>query len=145
MPTTDGRRVRDGVPYRSGTPQLLTEDDGRALADELGLRLVADLRSPAEGTSEGEGGLAVSDHRRLSVPLVVASTVQEGSPVPRFADQDPLAPHYLAYLDHSQDEIVALVRALAEPQGVRALVYCTVGKDRTGAAMMMVLDAIGVE
>lgn len=65
--------------------------------------------------------------------------------MPRFAAEDPLVPHYLAYLDSSAASVVSLFRALAEPGGAPLLVHCTAGKDRTGAAVMLLLDALGVE
>jgi len=145
LPTTDGRRLRRGMLYRSGTPQLLSEESARAMVDELGIRLVADLRGEGEAESEGQGGLAAVPHRRISVPFLVAAAREEGSLVPRFAAEDPLVPHYLGYLGSSVNSVLGLFRALAEPDGVPALIHCTAGKDRTGAAIILLLDAIGVE
>jgi protein-tyrosine phosphatase len=56
-----------------------------------------------------------------------------------------LFPHYLGYLGSSVDSVLRLFRALAEPEGVPALLHCTTGNDRTGAAVILLLDAIGVE
>lgn len=145
LPTTDGRRLRRGVLFRSGTPQLLVDEAARAMVDELGIRLVADLRSETEAASQGQGGLGNVAHRRISVPFQVAAAREEGSLVPRFALDDPLVPHYIGYLGSSREAVLRLFRALAEPDGVPALLHCTAGKDRTGAAMILLLDAIGVE
>jgi protein tyrosine/serine phosphatase len=145
LPTTNGRRLRRGVLYRSGTPQLLSEEGARAMVDELGIRLVADLRAAQEAQSEGQGGLAAIPHRRISVPFQVAAARQEGSLVPRFATGDSLVSHYLGYLGSSVGSVLRLFRALAEPDGLPALLHCTAGKDRTGAAVILLLDALGVE
>jgi rhodanese-related sulfurtransferase len=145
LPTTDGRRLRRGMLYRGGTPQLLTEGVAREMVDDLGIKLVADLRAPDEAASEGQGGLAAIDHRRLSAPFLVASARQEGTPVPRFGGDDPLVTHYVGYLGSSADSIVRLFRAMAEPDGVPVLVHCTAGKDRTGVAVALILEALGVD
>jgi hypothetical protein len=144
LPTTDGRRLRRGLLYRSGTPQLLTEGVAKALVEDLGIKLVADLRAPDEAAAEGQGGLAATAHRRLSVPFMVASARQEGTPVPRFGGADPLVTHYVGYLGSSTDSILRLFRSLAEPDGLPVLLHCTAGKDRTGVAVALLLEAIGV-
>jgi hypothetical protein len=115
------------------------------MAEELGIRLVIDLRQIQEAEREGQGGLAVVTHRRLSAPFLVAAAQQAGSVVPAFREKDPLVPHYVAYLRSSQESVLAMFRALAHPDAGPALLHCTAGKDRTGAAVMMLLDAIGVE
>jgi protein tyrosine/serine phosphatase len=145
LPTADGRRLRRGLLYRSGTPQLMPTAAARKMIDELGIRLVVDLRQIQEAEREGQGGLAVVPHRRLSAPFLVAAAQQAGSAVPVFRATDPLVPHYVAYLQSSRESVLAMFRALADPGAGPALLHCTAGKDRTGAAVMMLLDAIGVE
>ncbi|MFF3573807.1 tyrosine-protein phosphatase [Nocardia jiangxiensis] len=146
LPTSDGkRRLRRGLLYRSGTPQLMPESSARRMVDELGIRLVVDLRQRQEAEREGQGGLARVEHRRLSAPFMVAAAKREGWEFPRFRDTDPLVPHYIAYLGSSTDAILAMFRALADPNAGPALLHCTAGKDRTGAAVMILLDAIGVQ
>jgi hypothetical protein len=145
LPAAGGRRLRRGLLYRSGTPQLMPEAAARRMADELGIRLVVDLRQIHEAEREGQGGLAAVKHRRLSVPFLVEAAQQAGSPVPVFRETDPLIPHYVGYLQSSQESVLAMFRALAHPEAGPALLHCTAGKDRTGAAMMMLLDAIGIE
>jgi hypothetical protein len=146
LPTSDGtRRLRRGLLYRSGTTQLMPEEAARRMLDESGIRLVIDLRQLQEAEREGQGGLARVPHRRLPAPFLVAGAHQPDSEIPDFGDTDPLVPHYLGYLGSSQPAILAMFRALADPDAGPALLHCTAGKDRTGAAVMMLLDAIGVE
>ena len=145
LPAADGRRLRRGLLYRSGTPQLMPEAAARRMGHELGIQLVVDLRQIQEAAREGQGGLAAVKHRRLSAPFFVAAAQQAGSAVPAFRETDPLVPHYVGYLQSSQESVLAMFRALANPEAGPALLHCTAGKDRTGAAMMMLLDAIGVE
>ena len=145
LPTVDGRRLRRGLLYRSGTPQLIPETAARKMVGDLGIGLVIDLRQIQEAEREGQGGLGAVPHQRLSAPFLVMSAQQAGTPVPKFSQIDPLVPHYLAYLESSQESVLAIFRALADRRAGPALLHCTAGKDRTGSAMMMLLDAIGVK
>jgi protein-tyrosine phosphatase len=145
LPAIGGRRLRRGLLYRSGTPQLMSEAAARRMAHELGIQLVVDLRQIQEAEREGQGGLAAVKHRRLSAPFFVETAQQAGSAVPVFYEADPLVPHYVGYLQSSQESVLAMFRVLANPEAGPALLHCTAGKDRAGAAMMMLLDAIGVE
>ncbi|TQC48805.1 tyrosine-protein phosphatase [Rhodococcus sp. WS4] len=144
--TTDGRRrLRRGLLFRSGTPQLMTEQQARLMIDQTDVRFVIDLRQEQEAIDEGQGGLAAVPHERISAPLLVDEAVQGGSAVPIMSDVDPLVPHYLGYLPSSVDSILRIFRALADPGTGPTLLHCTAGKDRTGAALMLVLDAIGID
>ncbi|MFC4945777.1 tyrosine-protein phosphatase [Pseudonocardia sp. GCM10023141] len=146
LPTADGRRrLRRGLLYRSGTPQLMSEEAARRMVEETGIRLVVDLRQEKEAAEEGQGGLAAAPHTRISAPFLVAAAQQAGSSVPVMQAVDPLVPHYLGYLPSSEDSILRLFRALADPATGPALLHCTAGKDRTGAAVMLVLDAVGID
>lgn len=146
LPTADGtRRLRHGLLYRSGTPQLMSEESARKMAEQLGIQLVVDLRQAQEAEQEGQGGLGAVPHVRLSAPFLVAAAQQAGSAVPRFQETDPLVPHYLAYLGSSQESVLAMFRALADPGAGPALIHCTAGKDRTGAALILLLDALGID
>jgi len=146
LPTADGtRRLRRGLLFRSGTPQLMSDESARKMVEQLGIRLVVDLRQAHEAEQEGQGGLGTVPHRRLSAPLLVAAAREAGSLVPRFAETDPLVPHYLAYLGSSEESVLTIFRALADADAGPALIHCTAGKDRTGAAMIMLLDAIGID
>lgn len=146
LSTSDGiRRLRRGLLYRSGTPQLMSEEVARRLVEETGIRLVVDLRQEKEAADEGQGGLGAVPHERISAPFLVASAAQAGSSVPIMHAEDPLVPHYLGYLPSSEDSILRVFRVLADPATGPALLHCTAGKDRTGAALILLLDAIGID
>lgn len=59
-------------------------------------------------------------------------------------DEDPFVAHYLRYLDHRPDSVVAALEDIAEGPGA-ALVHCAAGKDRTGVVVAMALSAVGVQ
>lgn len=142
LPTADGARTRAGVLYRASTLQELTDDDVRVLTEEVGLRLVVDLREPEEAEREGRGPVAAH------VPGYVNLTIRSGDPlpadvVPDIVDID-LAAHYVGYLEASVEELVMIVRLLADSRHHPAVFHCAAGKDRTGVVAALVLDAVGV-
>jgi protein tyrosine/serine phosphatase len=57
---------------------------------------------------------------------------------------DPLVTRYLTYLAQDAAGVVSLISRLLDPAVLPVLVHCTVGKDRTGVAVALLLDAIGV-
>ncbi len=143
--TRDGRRVRRGLLYRSDTLQFLTAEAGRVLHENIGIRTVIDLRLPLEVRREGRGVLERLPHRYISLPFGVGELVAEDSAVVRFHGDDPVVSSYLGFLQHSPGAVAAVPAALADEGALPAMVHCTVGKDRTGVAIAVVLEAIGVE
>lgn len=144
LPTVDGGVVRSGVLYRSGTPQFLTESAARELVADTGLRATIDLRLVDEAQREGRGPLDAVDVPVVRVPFTPRKLVAEGSAVARMPGEDPLVGTYLNYLENDAAAVAGVARALADPDVTPALVHCTLGRDRTGAAVAVVLDALGV-
>ncbi|MEJ2867747.1 tyrosine-protein phosphatase [Actinomycetospora sp. OC33-EN08] len=142
--TQDGAVVRPGVLYRSGTPQFLTEAAARELIADTGLRSTIDLRLVDEARREGRGPLDELGVRVVRVPFTPRDLVADGSAVAPMPDEDPLVSTYLAYLENDVPALVGVVRALADEDVAPTLVHCTLGRDRTGAAVALLLDAVGV-
>jgi protein-tyrosine phosphatase len=64
--------------------------------------------------------------------------------VASFFDRDvTLAELYRSLIDDAGDRVVAAARGVLAAQP--ALVHCTVGKDRTGVVVALMLAAVGVE
>ena len=142
-PIAGGGRIRSGVLFRSATPQFLTVDDAARLVADTPLRLVVDLRFAGESAAEGQGALAATDVRRVNIPVVGAGGARIELAV--FAGaQDLLGEHYVTYAQHSPQAFVEVYRALAEPDGLPALLHCAAGKDRTGVIVAVLLSALGV-
>ena len=51
--------------------------------------------------------------------------------------------HYVNYLSSSPAAVVGVVKVLARPDALPAIVHCAAGKDRTGIAIAMTLAAVG--
>ena len=130
-----GGVTRAGVLFRSGNLAGL-DDAGRDALVGLGIRRVVDLRADDEVAVEPSrvGGL---DLETIRIPLFL------GSVASFFVEDRSLADVYRGLVDESADRMVAVARAVIA--GAPALVHCTVGKDRTGVAVALLLDAVGVE
>ncbi|HEY6793822.1 MAG TPA: tyrosine-protein phosphatase [Kineosporiaceae bacterium] len=139
------RRVRHGVLYRSESPQFLAPEDADLLVDRLDLRTEIDLRRRGEAEREGRGPLADRPVRHLLFPLVPRpDRLVSRTDVPIAHHAEPIAAHYLGYLEVSPEAVAGAVRALAEPGALPALVHCAAGKDRTGVVIAFALSVAGV-
>lgn len=128
-------RTRQNVLFRSGHLAGLGDDGRRALA-ELGIRRIVDLRADEEVASE-PSRLADLDIETVRIPLFL------GSAASFFVDDLSLAEMYRGLVDDSADRLVAAARAVVSAQPV--LVHCSVGKDRTGVTVGLLLAAAGVD
>ncbi|UIN29793.1 tyrosine-protein phosphatase [Microbacterium binotii] len=131
-----GRRVtRSGVLFRSGNLARLDERTRRRIS-ELGLRRIVDLRDDdevrADPTFLGPDGPAT-----VRVPLFL------GSVASFFAEDVSLAEMYDRLIDDAAPALATVARSVVEEQPV--LVHCTVGKDRTGVSIALILAAAGVD
>lgn len=134
LPAGD-RVTRSGVLFRSGSLARLT-DEGREALRRLGVRRIVDLREDDELAFEPSriDGLEVDT---LRAPLFLGSTASF------FVDDVALPDMYRGLVDEAPDRIVEVVRAVLGAHPV--LVHCTVGKDRTGVTVALILAAAGVD
>jgi protein-tyrosine phosphatase len=156
-PTTDGRRVRRGLLYRSTELGRLSGDDSAAVA-ALGIRTVYDLRTEPERAAQPD---LLPDGVVGVVADVLADAPQSAPSQLGMALADP--PTATTHLGEGKlrelyraayRDIVALPSALtaygrlfgglAGEENRPALVHCTVGKDRTGWAAASFLTLLGV-
>ncbi|MFD4356539.1 tyrosine-protein phosphatase [Nocardia sp. NPDC058518] len=140
--TTDGRQVRRLRVLRSDRLTELDAGDVSFLLTECGLRTIVDLRAPGEIVTDGTGAVvdAVADYRNLHVYGAdrVRLDLTEVSPDGSMFDR------YCEYLEHSSENIAAVLRLLAAPGQLPALVHCAAGKDRTGVVIALLLAVAGV-
>jgi len=145
--TQDGKRVKWGTLYRSGTMVDLTDADYRYLG-QLGIAVVCDLRSTEERHNEPTQWQAATPPQRLErdyeleVGDLYAALLKPGITVDEvkavFADFMREVPGQFA--SDYRDMFAALVA------GKAPLAFnCSAGKDRTGAAAALLLTALGVD
>lgn len=139
--TADGRVVRRGVLLRGATPAFLDAAGAAVLVDDLLLATRVDLRSAAEVEEETSAHLLARERRSVHLPVQVprdAGTFAEAH------GPELVGRYYLAYLAASAESLVGLARVVLDPAQTPALAHCSAGKDRTGTAVALVLDAVGV-
>ncbi|MBI5156391.1 MAG: tyrosine-protein phosphatase [Acidimicrobiia bacterium] len=144
--TTDGRRVRPGRLFRSGSLHDMTAADRESLA-RIGVGVVIDLRCAWERSQlpiewPGVASVAaplVTDEvvnevmRRFRAGLVTSAELEDWWNLVRV---------YQAPEEHPGSMRVVVDTLLEAKGGV--LIHCRGGKDRTGMVAAFVLDALGV-
>lgn len=141
--TVDGRRIRQGVLYRSDSLHRLTDADVRAFHD-LGLRTVIDLRSAAEIDDFGRFRWAVDQRPAWHhVPMIdeVLLRVDAGAPRP-VSTQSPAEAY--GTIVGGGSSVARVFELLTTAGHLPAVFHCTSGKDRTGIVAAMALDLLGV-
>jgi protein-tyrosine phosphatase len=140
--TRSGRRVGWGRVFRSDALHGMTEGD-LAMYNELGVRAVYDLRGEVEVTERP------NPMPSRNLPIL---TRPAGNDTPVAFDgmtsedgEGVLAGIYISHIDHAAVPIGEIFSALAEPDGLPALIHCHAGKDRTGLVAALLLEALGVE
>ncbi|KRC62757.1 hypothetical protein ASE14_02760 [Agromyces sp. Root81] len=159
-PLTAGGTTRSGVLFRSDALSGLTQTGLDELAaTEIGV--IVDFRTPEERK-------AAADRIPTSRPFEVAElALLEGamadmaqnalshgaSPSPETAAQatpsiPTLGELYVGMVQHGAArfaEVARLIAASTDDSPSAVLVHCTAGKDRTGVATALMLDAVGAE
>lgn len=138
LSAADGRRVRRGVLFRSSDLNAATAAEFEHLA-RLELGVVVDLRSSYERNLIGVADLGDVAARVCSVPMLDGALI-ESVGRPGFS----LARTYERIALGSHLEVGRAVAALAEPNALPAVVFCSAGKDRTGVVLAVLLAAMGV-
>lgn len=133
----DGRRTRPGMLYRSDALHQL-DDEGRRQLRALGVRTIVDLRQTAERESDPDL-VDGSGARVVHLPLYDQGGVSAGA-----GTGVTLGDIYRMLVTDRGVAIAAVVRELAVPGALPALVHCTAGKDRTGVVVALVLAAVGI-
>jgi protein-tyrosine phosphatase len=148
--TTDGRRVRWGRLYRSDSLESLTPSD-LALLDELGVRLVCDLRRDQERAIAPSRVQGHPEVRIEHLPIggiaaetkTMATRMMRGE-IPEVT-VETMADVYLTILELHADSFGTVVAHAADLGNLPMVVHCTAGKDRTGVASALLLGALGVD
>ena len=144
--TADGRHVRRGMLYRSGTMALLTEADERHLT-ELGIATVCDLRRPGERAAQPTrwcepAGVHYWSRDYSETSGVLSEVIHHNEPTPTAMRAAMLQLYREIPADHAPSYRVMFERLLGGH--VPLLFNCAAGKDRTGVAAALILHILGV-
>ncbi len=134
LPTSDGRRIREGALIRSESLTRLDEG-GADVLRSAGVSRVLDLRRPGE--SPDEHPFADDDATYVNLPVEDPADPKNVS--------STMLDLYLEMLDVRPDLFAAAVAAIAEAPPGAVVVHCAAGKDRTGLVVGLALTVAGVE
>ncbi len=148
--TVEGLHIKKGMLYRSDRVGDLSPQDVEIIVD-LGVRTVYDLRSEKERERDPEKLSELDSVVLVSLPIyyepldpevirrrILDADVKEGD------FHRLMVESYRAYALDYCALLSPLIRGLAEPSDLPALIHCTHGKDRTGVAIAITLRALGV-
>ena len=169
LSTQDGNRVSSAMLYRSGHLADASDED-LDLLTRLGIRTIIDLRRPDEIGLHGIDRIPPGAELIEAPILPDDTTVQVVDSNGRQHDIDvvnliysdnpdellsPIGNHAAISLMERVYELLAtdeqacqqygrILRKLAEPGSMPAVIHCTAGKDRTGWVASVVLSMLGV-
>ncbi len=145
--TADGRRVRRGRLFRSGSLARLTAEGQRGF-EALAVRLICDLRRPDERAGEPTPfPVEVVPRLEIAIDPGSAPTLRQ-----RLADGVLDLEERIDFMiainrelarDHA-DDYARMFAGLLDMEEGAFLVHCAAGKDRTGFACALILHALGV-
>ncbi|MBI1277746.1 MAG: hypothetical protein GC179_06425 [Anaerolineaceae bacterium] len=145
--TADGQLVRTGLVYRSGALGEITEA-GLAKLQELGIKLVCDLRSDEEQTAAPDKLPQNPRPTYVHLPLLAADNRRERFMALLFNRSrfNTMMPEMYSrvIIDNNAHLYGDILRRLANADNLPTLIHCTAGKDRTGVAAMLILALLGV-
>lgn len=142
--TVDGKTVRMGALYRSGTMHALTDADYELLA-ELGISDIYDFRATEERASEP------TDWRAGEVEYFAWDYATETEEFRALFSQeltaertrDMMMSMYPSIAKDHAHQYEAVFSGLVDADGA-TVINCSAGKDRTGVGSALILIALGV-
>ncbi|QTD39937.1 tyrosine-protein phosphatase [Sporosarcina sp. Te-1] len=150
--TTDGSRMKTGVLFRSGALSKLTENDIKKF-EQLNIKLICDLRTEGEYQSKPAKIQANDTLHIVNVPLQQYET-QDGDRRKilgfLFGKQGEeqfdrfIRDYYRRIIFERTSYVNDILRLLASPENLPAVIHCSAGKDRTGIISAIIQLLVGV-
>ncbi|MGF6970244.1 protein-tyrosine phosphatase [Paraburkholderia sp. WC7.3g] len=149
MPTGDGRRIRSGRLFRSGSLAALTVRD-RDIVAKLGIRLICDLRGDGERTAAPNRWR--HDQGVEEMHMDISADLRAGdSTLLEILKREPNAQGARRMMLQTYRNLPAafarplrgLFTRLADDDCLPVIFHCTAGKDRTGFLAAIILHALG--
>lgn len=160
-PLTQGGSTREGVLFRSESLSNLTRQGIKDLA-ATAIGVIADFRTPQEREMAPDLIPQSRPFRVVELPLLEGAMTGMAQSVMKATDPDAATAAIHEALAHlptmgelyasmlaggatSFAELARLVAASTDDPPTAVLVHCTAGKDRTGVAVALLLDAVGAD
>jgi protein-tyrosine phosphatase len=137
LPTSDGRKVRSGLLFRSDDTGWSGGAHSPVLPDRVATAF--DLRRPEEVAARGLPWFVDQDTQRISRNLSPVGTVAT-----TITNATELAEFYLRLFEAQAENLGQIADDLAQTDRLPAAVYCVAGKDRTGVVVATLARLLGV-
>ena len=124
--TADGKQVRQGMIYRGGKLEDITEAGRETLLQTLGVRTDLDLRGDDPVNVLGDA----VQYIQVSAPSYTTPNDPDGSGINAVRNREAIA---------------AMFRVLADEENYPVYVHCAIGRDRTGTFALLLGMLLGVE
>lgn len=151
--TKDGKTIKKGLLYRSGSLDKATNADLDELAS-LGIKTICDLRSEQERIMEPDRLPDVSPVTFFNISMRPIVDYHSRSLKRLFSlmfgeerRRDYIAESYKAYRDYATGylpQLRALFKRISHPENLPLLIHCSAGKDRTGVVSSLIQQMLGV-
>lgn len=122
----DGYRIKQGMIYRGGKLEDITDAGKEFFLNYLGLKTDLDLRTPGEGGAGGKSPLG-DDVNYVNL---------DG----RYYTGDKGISN-----DYGKELFAQEIRLFADPDNYPIYIHCSLGRDRTGTLAMVIEGLLGVE
>jgi protein-tyrosine phosphatase len=145
----DGRRTKWGRIYRSDSLTRLTAGD-RDVLKQIGIRLVCDLRAPAEVKKRPDRLPEDGAIEYLNFPIVSGNfdTVTAHEKIKKgdidWLTEDYMIKGYINNIEAYATTWAAVFEHLGAPASYPLVFHCTGGKDRAGVCAALILLSLGV-
>lgn len=157
LPAKDGRKIKPHRLIRSGELSKITQHDIEILKNEYNLKKVIDMRTDME--MEHKPDPEIEGVKFEHIPFVDSQTLGItyeknifSTAISKVKSLDMSAEEYMKSMyralitdEKSLKNIARFFEALLETEDGAILFHCSAGKDRVGAACMVILSILGVE
>ena len=146
-PTTDGRKIKDGIFYRSGGLFFMNDNELEEF-HKLGIKTVIDLRTATECQQQPDPDLGQAIVQQHSGVNSTGGDEIDFSPKGMLligeSGHKQLADLTRYYLDMPfENDAFRIIFEHIRKDHTPLVFHCTSGKDRTGVAAMMVMGLLG--
>lgn len=151
--TKDGKLIKKGLLYRSGSLDKATDADLEEL-NALGIKTICDLRSEQERIMEPDRIPDLSPVTFFNISMRPIVDYHSRSLKRLFSlmfgeerHRDYIAESYKAYRDYATGylpQLRALFKRISSPENLPLLIHCSAGKDRTGVVSSLIQQMLGV-
>lgn len=143
LTTGTGDTIRNHRLLRGAAPDRISSADLALLTSQFGLSAFLDLREANRAHIEADSALGVSNIKRMNTPI--GDPEHQSNPLLSMRAGRPfdLTAQALHFLE-DEETISEAMRFIGDDSKGAVYVHCSMGKDRTGVIVGLVLSAVGV-